>query len=1090
MSSTTNGAIRNQLLSGGIGNIDVQMETPINSQGHPQQRQPHPQLHHQQYSSQQLPPQQHQHQLHPQQYQQFPPQQYAPQQYPPQQYAPQQYPPQNYTGQPHDPQQYVSQQYYPPQPRSHQKPSSRRSSLTSNNPSFFGKMTKKKKSHSGGGDGDDDDDDDGKDVHLESSQANGMSFDELSTIKDRGRYGGGSNFDTTPIIPTLSTLNKPISQLSNNQYRKQMNNIKKKAMNSFTNDPRSMSLQTGSNPYLQQQQQQQQQHQQQLQGSRGNSLAGRSPYQPVPFPNQPQGPPQPGMMSNGPRAMSLQTGNPYQQQRIPQQRPLLQQRPFPSQQGFQPISAPQQPGLNTRKRLSVPNVNPPYKNNHGNLSQGSLPTQYSRQAHSQQTVQLKPSGLPQNNALPENSSQPTQKPLEPIQNQQNKQLVEGSHSSFNSNDSVVDRVSLTDDLELDEKPLAESSHHYLAENTLTDSFNNDSTLDESLNHSTIDEKEEIEQDSPSKLPRSKALPHLSLLSLNDGDNDQDEQDSTDDEIAQVPVENYKTLNPIYEPKNLNDGQQQLYQRQSPSKRMSQSPAKSQKRATNNFSISSMSDYSSFSGVSDHFASSQHQQQQQQKIYQLSNNTTNNDVFVTASQFSLVDQNNFKPQHELQKSEPESKFDPIEEIKDQKSQTMTYDNDKTPVLQPSIERNDTREKRTSINEDLNSIHSTKSNRSTSSFSFKSPKFIKNWKNKRNDKKKQNDHEKTIGSYEQNQDIVSSEWNTGFHSITPPSSAAKTEKPFNLEIKRDETGDTNIIPPSSFLESNGTSKNSDTTKSLEGFFVPKKSPSKKLGLTIEQLGIMEDTTNLINELELVSNELVDSIRREIQLEEKLKNQNLKIEFKSRDQSSELIKLVKSLNLQRQKRYIAEEHVLLFENGSNPSALELNYEVQNLKNELLIKDEIINKQNAGLKSLPEYITKINELTEENKTLVNEIIPSLKNQVQMLNKDSNNTSILNERIKILNNEKLEYQRILKELNYEASNNSYLNSSSHNDNPSPNKSFNSSPNRSNHSSPNKSVTSISGSKSNNSLNVPLTNFKRKNRLTSFSFINVSASDD
>lgn len=157
----------------------------------------------------------------------------------------------------------------------------RKASLTSQSNMTMNKFFRRNKGDGGF------DEDMGADINDLTNGSN-VSFDDISHIRDRGKYGvNGPHLDSTPFIPTIgggigSASGKSINNI---QYRKQMNHQKKMA---FASSARAMSL-AGSNPM------------QQPSDPRAMSLSsfgnGSGPRAMSLNSN--------GMMANGPRAMSL-----------------------------------------------------------------------------------------------------------------------------------------------------------------------------------------------------------------------------------------------------------------------------------------------------------------------------------------------------------------------------------------------------------------------------------------------------------------------------------------------------------------------------------------------------------------------------------------------------------------------------------------------------------------------------------------------------------------------------------------------------------------------------------------------------------------
>lgn len=1050
--------LRQQLLSTDIGNIDVRDEIPIGQEQRPHQGQ----VYNQQYQQQQQQQQQRQQQQHPQQQQQHQPQQqqgfYQPQGRP---MVIRQNGPGPYMGnvpQFMDSQQQLYQQpLMRPQVPQPPSPRSRKSSLTGNSPSFnILKMGKGRK----GGNAGFDEDDDGKDYDIDPS-AQDMSFDDLTTMRDRGRYGAhASKSDTAPIIPTLqSAASLPSGQVSNTQYRKQMFAMKKQAIAQAGKgaggmlDPRAMSLQSMQNPY------------QQLNEPRMGSITSQSsPSMNAPRTNSMTNAPplQPGM---GPRAYSLTT-NPYQQQQqmLQQQRRAPMNHMQPMQQRVpmhghpQQMQGPQMQGLPMQqqkvKRLSVPTVSSPLSTGayQGRL-QGQYPQQTSQlpgQGPLQTPVQRVPvQHTPaQQVSIQHSSAQQATAQRAPVQQAPVQQPQVQQASTQQQSQKGQNHVQHIRQPQAREIGLSETGHqeerHFLADNV---DMGDDSSLDDSRDksqplpneESTPSPKAHGQDDvsyepyeSPSKITRSRGLPRLSLLSMRD-----DEDELEDAANGYFP----RTLEPVDERSTgQNFTESTASTRQSPAKRLAAQQHQQQQQHkrghshSNGVSISSMSEYSTTSDYHPDRAN-------EQKLYQLSQ-PSGTDVFVTASEFSLnrplnlgeypnsgVDSSNVGNTSAATSESTVRYLSGSAEItdtslgKDADKITMGKTSESVPL--GGIAASGARSKRNSTS----SLASTQSRDTKSSLKnvLKSPKFFKSWTKKKTERKDSfelvteplttpltkdksrysNDEISTVDPERslaneplQNQsfDPRKKEHSNGSHqtSASPPYLNGRTPPLMNSQSTQ---------PSPSLFQDNGPILGDQLT-------VPK-AETKKLGLTVEQLGIMQENTSLMRELNLVSNELAASCQREIILEEKLQGTagvSSPVGERDHDYASEIARLVQALNDERQKRYISEEHVLLMENGSKPSLLELSYDNENLRSELSMRDEVIAKQSAEINALeeetPSLKLQVARLTKSNKEMETTIIPKLKNQVEVLLNDNQKVRILSEKLKILRNQKMQLEK------------------------------------------------------------------------------------
>jgi hypothetical protein len=171
-------------------------------------------------------------------------------------------------------------------------------------------------------------------------------------------------------------------------------------------------------------------------------------------------------------------------------------------------------------------------------------------------------------------------------------------------------------------------------------------------------------------------------------------------------------------------------------------------------------------------------------------------------------------------------------------------------------------------------------------------------------------------------------------------------------------------------------------------------KPLHFTKEELGIMTCNNDLVTELELVTTELASSIRRELALESKIKNnlrssgQQSMLDDEYEDglalKAKAMIDLQEKLNKERRLRFISEEHALMLEHGQEPSALKINYEKNEIYKQLLIKNDMVNQLEDKLAEYESMngnesatlLDKYNELLKENTDLKFRVIPELERQ------------------------------------------------------------------------------------------------------------------
>jgi hypothetical protein len=173
---------------------------------------------------------------------------------------------------------------------------------------------------------------------------------------------------------------------------------------------------------------------------------------------------------------------------------------------------------------------------------------------------------------------------------------------------------------------------------------------------------------------------------------------------------------------------------------------------------------------------------------------------------------------------------------------------------------------------------------------------------------------------------------------------------------------------------------------------------LVFTKQELSIMNCNNDLLNELELVTTELASSIKRELSLENRVKN-SLENRVKTSSGSDSpvdinyeltaklkiILDLQEKLNKERRLRFVSEEHALLLENGQNPSPLKLNYEKTEIYKQLLIKNDLVHQLEDKLDEYErknnttdqDLLNKYNDLLNENANLKFNVIPELEKRV-----------------------------------------------------------------------------------------------------------------
>ncbi|KAI5966215.1 uncharacterized protein KGF55_000524 [Candida pseudojiufengensis] len=157
-----------------------------------------------------------------------------------------------------------------------------------------------------------------------------------------------------------------------------------------------------------------------------------------------------------------------------------------------------------------------------------------------------------------------------------------------------------------------------------------------------------------------------------------------------------------------------------------------------------------------------------------------------------------------------------------------------------------------------------------------------------------------------------------------------------------------------------------------FQTKQQPQQPQPITFtkEQMHIMNCNNELLNELELITRELASSIKRELALENKLKQQDDNsrnnrsspissetIEFENLEKTKKIVELQEKLNKEKRLRFISEQHALLQENGITPSPLKLNYEKTEIYNQLVLKNDEVNQLNLKIRELESSVESKNQ-------------------------------------------------------------------------------------------------------------------------------------
>ena len=169
-----------------------------------------------------------------------------------------------------------------------------------------------------------------------------------------------------------------------------------------------------------------------------------------------------------------------------------------------------------------------------------------------------------------------------------------------------------------------------------------------------------------------------------------------------------------------------------------------------------------------------------------------------------------------------------------------------------------------------------------------------------------------------------------------------------------------------------------------------------LTKQDLELLNCNQDLMDELETITSELAASIRRELNFEAQLRNRNLPSLSEHNDVKDQfleklkvLVDLQEKLNKERSMKFIYEDYILNLKNGNEPSALQLNLEKEELRQQLLEKERAHqsdynaeeHRTGESIQKDPNFGEKYEELMKENDHLKLEIIPNLEKRLSSLN-------------------------------------------------------------------------------------------------------------
>ncbi|CAI4048650.1 hypothetical protein N7582_004428 [Saccharomyces uvarum] len=939
--------LRNNLLNSDIGNIDIRDETPIsgqekNSNNNSNQSFPMPQP-----QQQQLPQQYYRNNANeapmsiPVQYPQMPMQMY------PQQQQQQQYdfgysdPSMN--GIP------VKQHNFSkPSPSNNRNNTNNRKSSSLTQSSFsnffkhkhqFGKS--KKKTKGGVGDGDDDDD-----VIMEDSTSADLTFNDIQTFGHKGgdKYGYGG--DSAPIIPTLVTKDR--GNMTNTEYRKYLTNQRKTAMSAMakqtktgTTDslpPRAMSLQSFPN---------------------GNPLVQAPTPHPLFQPNNMMNP-------NDSRTNSLMSGPPRQfQQQLQQQRiPPMNQynnRPGQFQNPSQPVmrpgqqQQPQQPramSLTNSPRYSPQNARPfvPQQQipQRQQQPQQQIPQRQQQQPQQQQmsqnyrTMSLQAQTVPQgpNRWNPNDSDRraiPANQPMGP-----------SSTSSRNNSAYSIPNVK-------NKLPTASSS-------SSSSSFVDGTAVPDLTTQKSSPLRKQINNNQPIENKGKLNVLQLSAPQQNELKEKQRKLEEMENSLRERELlieqkERARIETETKEPKETLCEEEDLNLR----------PTSALETGLKDLSLegeNTVANRSSLATFSSTFSDSPSKQRifnARTGMYKLENSTDINE-YVTAQEFPPPEQN-------------DANLDNVEAKTMNESRSGYIDSNRASLLQSIPERDPKR------NIPAGTIQQCQASGDVRRLS--NVNISMNQENINNDtflyrKNDRNGHLSTV-SY------MSGSSRRSYISNTQPLNIDPTPEPDNFMPNMDGSPSKKSATP--IAKINGNDGNDDdnddddddandtnedfsfdntVARPYEPSYAKRESTStvldsgesgsqsKMITISGEQLNLITENKELMSELTLVSTELAESIKRETELEEKIRlyetnnstpnfDDTSSVSFSDfekelRKKSSKIVQLIQQLNDERLKRFIAEEQLLLQENGIKPSSIELVAKIENLNKLIDEKDSEI--------------------------------------------------------------------------------------------------------------------------------------------------------
>ena len=846
---------------------------------------------------------------------------------------------------------------------------------------------------------------------IQDIAGNSVSFDDIRHIRDRGPYGmtGGKTLDTTPIIPTLGTGgNGSQKNMSNVQYRKQMNHNMKQQL---TTGARAMSL-AGGNPMQQQQQQQPDPRAMSFNSfsnvPRSMSLNPNMAMQQGGDPrtmslnNRPQNMP----MANGPRSMSMRSGG------MPTS-PTMYGGTMPPPNGYM-NQGPGGPGGPGGRTMSLNNQYQPMPNGMmpNNMAPNGVPNGMAPNGmHNGMAPNgmmhngmmhngMMPNGMMPNGMMPNmppNGMMPNGMPPNNMPPNMPPQMSQGM-PTYSNRGSVNEHQGSSDSLmnvveEEDEEPQSLKGKIPESDPQDDDESNAIYNFEEEDDNDTVS----LSRKSTLKKSNSMRLRKLNLFST-------DEKNIEEEDGNTTPVKSSSTSNTLNNDKSPSFNVARNSQDESIVKSSSEHSQLNDTDKREQLGMNGNASNDVYYTASDFHSPSKQRYQNNNDIPEDDYNDSDYDETITSGKASnrpIVKDHSHKSLtentvfHNFRQSSSVNRLTDQKDENDNNDDNNNNNNNNNPPL-PS-QSNESSDK-----SDLNMSkeifgNSTPPTANSSNFSSSTTNFNNEFKNERSTN---------------TNDLMNSPFTEDDFEKTSSKREKKTSRNFSLSNKskgllkrlskssrRSSTYDDNeSIYDSTPTASKRNSLNSTPGNQRRSSNI-KSASQTPIKFSKEELGIMTLNNDLLNELELVTTELASSIRRELALENSLKNSSHHsngpvedLEEQIRQKLKIISELEEKLTKERRLRYISEEHALLMEGGQSPSPMKLNYEKTELHRQLLVKNDLCNQLQDKLADLEtnevpprtpnnedqSILDKYNELLKENAELKFTKIPELEKRAK----------------------------------------------------------------------------------------------------------------